>query len=181
VTATLTGPDGVPLTLDQTLEGETRAPGTYPFTWTGLDPLTGTLSPEGRWTWTVTATDDLGRVSTATRTFSLNTTLSAVAVRPGVVRLPPRGATVTVTFDLAQPASAALRVETASGIVMRTIKKGSLQAGTQSISWDGRLPKGTLVHSGHYVAHVVVTNQVGTADLSKPFVVRRVAGAKPKR
>jgi exopolysaccharide biosynthesis protein len=180
VTATLTGPDGVPLVLDQTLEGEVRQPGTYPFTWTGVDPVTGAASPEGRWTWTVTATDDLGRASTATRTFSLNGTLAAVKVRPPVVRLPPRGTTVTVSFTLSEPANAALRVESATGVILRTIKRPALAAGTQSISWDGRLPKGTLVHSGRYVAHVFVTNPVGTAELAQPFVVRRVAGPKAK-
>jgi hypothetical protein len=180
VTATLTGPDGASLILDQTVEGEVRVPGTYPFTWAGADPLTGAAYPEGKWTWTVAATDDLGRVSTATRTFSLNRTLSGVGVRPAFVRLPPRGAAVTVTFSLTQPANAALRVETASGVTVRTLRKPSLGAGAQSIVWDGRLPHGTLVHSGRYVARVIATNPVGTAQLAKPFVVRRVAGPKPK-
>jgi hypothetical protein len=48
--------------------------------------------------------------------------------------------------------------------------------------WDGRLGTRSkpLVSSGRYVAHVIVTNRYGKAELVKPFSVRRIAGPKPK-
>jgi Phosphodiester glycosidase len=62
VSATLTGPDGSTVVLDS----GTRAAGTYPLNWTAT-----TL---GRWTFTVTATDDLGRRTSADRTFTVGST-----------------------------------------------------------------------------------------------------------
>ncbi len=59
VAATLTAPDGSTTTLDS----GTRAPGTYPLSWTA--------TTQGRWTLTVAATDDLGRRTSAERTFTV--------------------------------------------------------------------------------------------------------------
>jgi hypothetical protein len=62
VQATLTGPDGSSTVLDS----GGRAPGTYSLSWTA--------TTQGRWTFTVTATDDLGRRTSADRTFSVSAT-----------------------------------------------------------------------------------------------------------
>ena len=182
VTATLVGPAGTSYVLDQTAAGELRPPGAYPFVWDGLDPVTRLPAPEGKWTWTVSATDESGNRSTATRQFSLNRTLSQLSVSPALLRLPPRGAPLTASFTLASPARVALRIETAGGTVVRTTSPAALQAGAQSLVWDGLLADGTPVHSGSYVADVVAVNQIGTAQLEAPFTVRRVAPKpKPKR
>jgi hypothetical protein len=182
VTATLVGPAGTSFVLDQSAAGELRPPGTYPFVWDGLDPVTRVPAPEGKWSWTVFATDESGIPSTATRTFFLNRTLSQLSVSPALLRLPPRGAPLTASFTLASPARVALRIETSGGTIVRTTPPAALQAGAQSLSWDGLLPSGAPVHSGGYVAGVVAANQFGTAELESPFTVRRVAPKpKPKR
>jgi hypothetical protein len=62
VSATLSGPNGSTTTLD----AATRDPGTYRIDWTA--------TAEGRWTFDVAADDDLGRHSTAERTFSVGNT-----------------------------------------------------------------------------------------------------------
>jgi hypothetical protein len=59
VTTTLTGPDGSVTTLDS----GAHDPGTYSFNRTGL--------AAGKWTFTASAVDDLGRRSSADRTFSV--------------------------------------------------------------------------------------------------------------
>jgi hypothetical protein len=59
VEATLTGPDGSTAVLD----AGTRAAGTYPFNWNA--------TALGRWTFSVAATDDLGRRTSADRTFTV--------------------------------------------------------------------------------------------------------------
>jgi hypothetical protein len=178
VSATLSGPGGTTFALDQTVPGEFRQPGTYPFAWDGVDPFTGSPAGDGRWTWAVTATDDRGIASTATRTFFVNRTLSQLTVAPTLLRLPPRGASLTATFMLAFPASAVLRIETPDGSILRTVARPGLQTGIQSISWDGLLAGGTRLHTGRYVARVLATNQFGTAKLDTTFVVRRVAPPK---
>ncbi len=59
VTATLTDPGGSATVLDS----GSRAAGAYPLTWTA--------TAQGRWTFAVTATDDLGRRTSADRTFTV--------------------------------------------------------------------------------------------------------------
>jgi exopolysaccharide biosynthesis protein len=61
VTATLTGPDGTTVTIDSAA----HAAGTYSSDWTAASP--------GRWTFTVTAVDNLHRSTSAERTFTVST------------------------------------------------------------------------------------------------------------
>ena len=61
VTATLTSPDGSRTVVDSS----NRAPGTYSVDWTATTP--------GRWTFAVTAVDDLGRNTSAERGFTVGT------------------------------------------------------------------------------------------------------------
>jgi hypothetical protein len=58
-------------------------------------------------------------------------------------------------------------------VLVREVAPVSLQAGQQSVVWDGRLPHGTRAYGGSYVAHVFVTSSVGTSDLSVPLSFRR--------
>ena len=97
---------------------------------------------EGTWRWDVSATDDLGRTSTIERTFRYDTTLRAVAV--------PRSATrsVRVGFTLARPAQVTLRIETASGVVVRALPRLP-PAGRAVDSLGRRLPSGSLALRGH--------------------------------
>ncbi len=190
VTAQLIGPNRMTITLEQPpppdpTTGEPaplKDPGTYTFEWDGVDPATGLPAPEGRWTWKVSATDDQGQISAQSRPLTYNTTLTGIAVAPGVLRLPPKGAKLKVGFGLRYAGNAALRVETPLGTVVRTVTRRGLPAGQRSLVWDGRMgtKRKPLAHSGRYVARLIVTNQYGKAELSKAFTVRRVAGAKPK-
>lgn len=62
VEAKLTGPDGSTVVLDS----GARAPGTYPLNWNA--------TTQGRWTFSVAATDNLGRRTTADRAFTVTAT-----------------------------------------------------------------------------------------------------------
>jgi flagellar hook assembly protein FlgD len=66
-----------------------------------------------------------------------------------------------------------LRIETKNGVVVRTLAPVSLQTGTRSVVWDGRLPLGSRAYGGVYVAHVFATSDVGTSDIAVPFAFRR--------
>jgi hypothetical protein len=157
VTAALIGPDGVPRVLE---DGVAHDPGSYTESFASYDA-------EGTWRWQVQAVDDLGRPSTATRTFRYDTTLHDVAV-------PKLGhGSLTVRFTLARQAKVRLRIETRGGIVMRDLGVAALGTGPQRLVWDGGLPQGTRAYTGNYVAHVLFTSAVGASEISVPFAYRR--------
>ncbi len=157
VTAQLIGPDNVPRVLESAVQHD---PGSYTFTYSTFDV-------EGTWHWNVSATDDLGRVSTVDRPFRYDTTLHAVSAPKTAV------GTATIRFTLSRAASVHLRIETHSGVTVRDLAPVQLQPGARSIVWDGRLPHGTRAYGGAYVAHLFATSEVGTSDLLVPFGFRR--------
>ena len=159
VSARLIGPDGSVVPVD---EGAKTAVGVYRFPpWTAP-------GPEGTWRFVVDATDDLGRASTAERSFSLNTTLGALSVRS--MR---RKGTLRASFTLARPAQVRATVLTAAGATVRGLPARQRTAGTQSIAWNGRTAYGSRVRVGRYQLRVIATNEIGTVSLTAPFVVRR--------
>ena len=157
VTAQLVGPDGVPHVLEAAVQ---HPPGFYPFTYSSFDV-------EGTWHWSVSAKDDLGRSSTIDRPFRYDTTLRGLAT-PAVAR-----GTASIRFTLSRPARVVLRIETTSGVLVRTLPAAGLPAGAQALVWDGRLPEGAKAYSGVYVAHVFATTATGTSDLAGQFSFRR--------
>jgi hypothetical protein len=174
VTANLLGPDGVPR---YTFSGSV-APGTYPLDWPGTKP-DGTPEVEGRWRWIVTATDDLGQVSSTERSFQLNRTLGfATPVGPAlaVPRAAPRA---VATFKLTRAATVTSRIETVSGALLRTLPRQQAAPGDLEVAWDGKTDGGAVVYSGRYVAEVTATNQIGAVTLGAAFSVRRVAPKPP--
>jgi hypothetical protein len=148
VTATLNGPGGAVVTLDS----GSRAPGTYRFNWNGAG------QPEGSWAFRVVADDDQARPSTADRQFALNNTLGFLSTRSSRSK-------VSASFRLARPARVALRIETPSGAIVRTLPGRSLPVGNATISWRGR--------PGRYVFSVTATSDVGAVELGSPFRLGR--------
>ncbi|HZB24075.1 MAG TPA: phosphodiester glycosidase family protein [Gaiellaceae bacterium] len=155
VEAKLIGPDGSEQLLDS---GAKTAVGTFRFPWAGP-------GAEGTWRFVVTATDDLGRVSTADRTFSLNTTLGAVrAATPSITR---RG-TLRATFALARPAQVRARIVTAGGAFVANIASRELAPGARTLTWRAR-----SLRVGRYEIRVTAQNEFGAVTQSAPFSVRR--------
>ena len=176
VTANLLGPDGVPRF---TFSGP-QPPGIYPLDWSGTKP-DGTPELEGLWRWTVTATDDLGQVSSAERDFQLNRTLgfpTPVTPALAVPRAEPRSVAV---FKLSRAATVTSRIETTSGVVLRTLPKQQAAAGSLDVSWDGKTDTGGLAYSGRYVAEVTATNELGSVTLGATFSVRRLPPPPPPK
>jgi hypothetical protein len=152
VTAELVGPDGSARPVDS---GQ-RQPGSYRFS-------AGAFDTEGTWRWRVTATDDQNRQSVAERPFQVDFTLSALKVA---------GTTPKVGFTLSRPASVTLQIETRDGAVVSKLPPQSLEAGTQSLTWDGTTSAGAMAPRGSYVARVTATSSVGTSALTVPFTLR---------
>jgi flagellar hook assembly protein FlgD len=81
---------------------------------------------------------------------------------------------VVAQFELARAASVTSRIETPSGTIVRAAAPMvTLQAGTATVSWDGRTNKGASVHSGTYVARMTAKNSAGAVSLTSKFTVRR--------
>jgi len=162
VSAAVLGPDGVARPLDS----GRRDPGTYTFQWPGAG------EPEGRYQLTVSATDDQGQGSSSTRAFALNDTLGFLSAPPSVA-LRQTGAALGATYRLTRSATVTAEIETQSGIVLRTLAKAQQVAGSQSLSWDGRLASGALAFGGSYRLVVAAQNALGTATLAAAFTARR--------
>jgi flagellar hook assembly protein FlgD len=171
VTVSLVGPDGAVRTIDS---GEKPTPGVYRFSWAGTTPE-GAPEPDGRWRLTVSAVDDQGLATSASRDFALNRTLGSLAVRPSLVRVRPRlGGTLTASFRLERAALVTLRVETRAGAVVTIGARKKLGAGAQTLTWNGRVGK-RPASSGSYVVRVIAKNELGSVDLATQFRVQRVS------
>ena len=164
VTATLTGPDGVPVTLAQDAED----PGVHTVVWNG-QPAT-----EGEWKFVVSAIDQSGRTTTAERDVLLDDTLGSLQASPAAAHLAAASKSVlTASFQLVHPAKVTVTIETRTGIVLATILNKQLQPGSQNVVWNGRLWTGGLAFTGAYQVDVVAANSIGTVSLVAPFVARR--------
>jgi flagellar hook assembly protein FlgD len=109
------------------------------------------------------------------QSFVVNTTLGFVRFGR-VLFLPPGGRDLPITFRLSRAARVAVTVETASGVLVRTITRRSYPAGEVALAWNGIRSDRKPVVGGRYVVRVVARNATGTVTQAKPLVVRRVRG-----
>jgi flagellar hook assembly protein FlgD len=122
----------------------------------------------------VTATDDVGRVTSMRRAFVVDDTLGflraprAHAVRDG-------GRPLTVSFELSRPARVQLEALDPSGRLVRRTVVRRLAAGLQRLTWDGRGPGRRALPSGRYTVRVVALGPVGRSQLETPVVLRVAA------
>jgi hypothetical protein len=159
VTVDLVAPGG----SARTLSSGTRQPGSYRLTWDGSNP-DGSRAPEGRYRFSVSASDDLGRSSAAARQFTLDDTLGFVHVG--------RNARA-VSFKLARAAKIRVTVETLGGEIMRTVAAGPRSAGAVSVRWNGRDGRRKRLPRGTYVVRVAATSAVGLSQLRHVVRIRR--------
>ena len=156
VVATLTGPGGAKVPL---ADGAQSA-GLHTFVWNGTDG--GAAAPEGSWTFSVTGTDDRKITTNASRTFSLDDTLSSLAVETGAGGLP------TATFQLTRSAKLLVQIERPTGVAVATLRSGQAAAGPVQVTWRGRIGS-RRARSGRYQVAVQATSAVGTSSLAAPF------------
>jgi hypothetical protein len=189
VTVTLTAPDGS-VAFQESLA---RQPGSYEVAFpppvASPPPLPPPAPPpppaepetpaEGRWTMAVSSADDQGLPSSATRRFWVNSTLGFLRVEPDRLLLPPTGGQTTVRWTQARAARVRVTVETAEGILIRTVSSGRFEAGAQAAAWNGRMATGKLAPGGRYVVRVAATNELGSVELEGALTVRKIA--RPKR
>ncbi|MBA2384530.1 MAG: hypothetical protein H0V68_07710 [Actinobacteria bacterium] len=141
---------------------------------------------EGRWRLAVTATDDLGRHSQTSQTFTVNSTLgfAKISRRTLVVRARARGReTIQAGVTLNRPASVLATVEATSGVKVATIALRRAPAGRLLVSWNGTTRGGrAFAYGGLYVIRFRATNQLGAVELTTPpFRVIRAAPVPKKK
>jgi len=159
VSAKLIAADGSTRELD----AGAKQPGRYTFSWDGRD-ATGAPAPEGRYHWNVTATDDLGRVSTDDHAFTLDDTLGFLRVAPGARR---------ISFTLTRDANIRVTIEKPSGDIMRTVAIGARPAGAVTVVWNGRDGRGKRLRRGAYVVRVAAASPIGLSVLRAPLRISR--------
>ena len=156
-----------------------REPGTYQVAFPPSSPSAqpGALA-EGQWTLTVSATDDQGMTSSATRRFWVNSTLGFLRLQPRTLLLPPRGRNVTIRWTQTRAARTTARVETQQGVLLRTVARATYQPGEIAVVWNGIRKDGHTAYGGLYRVVVTAQNALGSVSLEAPLRVRRVAGAR---
>ncbi|HEY7421027.1 MAG TPA: phosphodiester glycosidase family protein [Gaiellaceae bacterium] len=155
VVASLSGPGGAKFTLVDGAE----SPGLHSLGWDGTNA--GKPAPEGRWTLTVTGTDDRNVTSSAQRTFSLDDTLSSLALRMG-----RRGP--AATFTLTRAATVVVQIQRLNGVPVATVRSGKRPAGPDHAGWNGRIGR-RKAPGGRYQLVVEATSSIGTSSLAAPF------------
>jgi len=154
------------------------------ITWDGL-LSSGELAPDGKYTFTITATDDSGNTSTtnAYEAFLRNTAPS-IAINPltDAQRIfDPKGtANPSVTFTPRGSSEEAWEsaIFNASGTKVRTFEN---QSGTpRPVSWDGRTDAGPFAPDGVYSFRMSATDRAqnsASAEVTNIILDSREAGA----
>jgi hypothetical protein len=153
VSAKLIAPDGSSRELDT----GAKTPGRYKLAWNGAG------AAEGRYHWNVTATDDLGRVSSDDHAFTLDDTV-------GFLRTAANAR--TIGFTLTRDAKVRVTVETRAGGILRTVATASRPPGVVTVTWNGRDGRGRKVSRGTYVVRVSATSELGLTQLARTIFLR---------
>jgi len=156
VIATLDGPGGAKITL---VDGEV-SPGLHVLGWNGI--VQGSPAAEGKWTFTVTGTDDRKVTTSAERPFALDDTLSSLALKADSHGFP------TATFLLTRAATILVQVRRPNGVAVATLRSGQGAAGPEQVSWGGRIGR-HRASGGRYQLVVQAMSPVGTSSLAAPF------------
>ncbi len=156
VTATLVDPNGQATQIDT----GSKQPGTYTFPF-------ASFSTEGTWHWNVQATDAQNRASSSSQTFTYDLTLSGVSVPKSTA------APLSAHFTLSRPASATLDITAANGTQVAVLPAVQLQAGSQTLTWDGTTPSGAKAPPGSYVATVTEASSIGAESAHASFTLHR--------
>ncbi len=132
--------------------------------------------PDGRWRFSVQATDDLAQTSSMTRAFTVNTTLGFLRTSRARLFLPPAGRELRLQWRQARSARVVVTIETSLGDVVRTLARTRYEPGLRVLRWDGLGRDRTAVRGGRYVVRVLARNELGATELVRPFTVQRIVG-----
>ncbi len=161
---TITLLDSAGVSLAELLPLTRQAAGEHTLTFDGLG------QPDGVYTLLVTATADSGAQVSQQVQVTVTRTLGSVALAPAIFTPNGDGRAdeLRLTFQLAAPATVRLRV-LRGGAWVATPFSGPLEAGLQTISWNGAKRVGTAP-DGPYAAILEASDSVGTSTITLPFL-----------
>ena len=130
----------------------------------------GLGQPDGVYTVVLTAVDSGGVSVSQQVQITVTRTLGSASLAPAVFTPNGDGKAdeLQVTFQLAAPATVRLRV-LRDGQWVATLFSGPLDAGAQTVGWDGAKRVG-VARDGSYAAVIEATDAVGTATITLPFL-----------
>lgn len=176
VTATLHGPGGATTAFPPA----ERQPGSYPvqFPASATASVASADATVGAWSLDVSATDDLGRESTISRTFVVDDTLGFVRA-PKRWAVPPGGRDMAISWKLARPARVGVAILDEAGRVVRggLAPSGTLEEGDHEVEWDGLAKNGKRV-AGPLTVRVVAISTVGRSELRTTVSVTKAAAPR---
>jgi hypothetical protein len=165
VEARLVGPKGHVFYKEES----PREPGVYPF------EVAKDILKEGTWRWVVRATDADGNKSKAERSFTVNNTLGFLELSKRALKVTKkRGATLRISFRVANRARVSVAVENQLGQVVRMLESRVLRKrGQVALTWNARTESGRVATPGVYAISVTATNGLGTVELEQTVTLRR--------
>ena len=177
VSATLNGPGGVTTAFP----AAQKQPGSYPVPFPGPSAAAAgadTAPAVGEWTLQVSATDDLGRQSTITRTFTVDDTLGFLRA-PKRWAVPPGGRSMPISFELARSARVGVAILDEAGRIVRggLAPNSTLAEGDHDVEWDGLAKNGSRV-SGALTVRVIAISTVGRSELRTTVSVTKAAAPR---
>jgi hypothetical protein len=178
VTVTLTAPNRA-VAYTETVD---RPPGIVdvPFPIVSTQAAKAPTTLNGKWTLTVRALDDLGRETSMSQSFKVNTTLGALRVAKRLF-LPPGGRNHPIVWRQGRKARVTVTIEDKDGQVVRTLALRRYQSGPRQVIWNGLDRARKRVKGGVYTARVMARNTLGTTELTAPIRVRQIVGPKKPR
>jgi hypothetical protein len=149
----------------------TRGPGTI------TKDLSDRLLMEGTWRWIVSGVDGQGRASQMERHFVVNKTLGFLTLsKPRMLVRAGVGGRQRIGFRQTNVADLRVTIRRTNGRIVRHLASvNDYQPGSIAVLWNGRNDAGRVVRSGTFVAFVRALNGLGSTELQKRFIVRRVS------
>lgn len=172
-------------TVVKTLESNyTRMSGTNTANWDGKDS-SGFIVKDGLYTYKITAVDTAGlSASPVTGTIKIehvNPAVTSLTDSPDPFK-PDNSSVSKIGFALSENADVTLKIYDNRNSLVKTLINGSMNAGANSVSWDGKNQSGLLVTSGTYTYKIDAVNSFNkmaeqasgtiTVDLAPPSITQ---------
>jgi hypothetical protein len=135
---------------------------------------------EGRWRWSVSATDARGRTSHMERRFVVNRTLGFLQLSKTRMRVRPfSGGRLVASVRLTNPSRFSIAVRRHGRLVRMLYSSPDQPPGAYAVVWNGKTSDNRVVRTGTYTVRVKARNELGTAVLERSVWVKKVTLSAP--
>ncbi|HNY12083.1 MAG TPA: FlgD immunoglobulin-like domain containing protein, partial [Candidatus Wallbacteria bacterium] len=161
-------PQGTPANIKKVLIPKTSViPSTNFSQWDGTEDVTGNTCADGIYIVAITATNEVGLATTATRNVTIDTTpptVNPLTITPSPFS--PNSSSTTISYTLNESATVEIIIKNqARTTTIRTLQaKALIAAGIQQIQWDGRDSGGAIVTDGIYAVEINAEDGAGNTS-----------------